>query len=73
MKNKINEIIENANLKTRQITVTETHGSNKNETSVIIQYWDPLHLRWTTYPEAISGHIYNILEPIISEAIKIYY
>jgi hypothetical protein len=69
MKQQIKEIIETANLKTRQITVTETHGSAKNETSVIIQYYDPFHLHWTTYPEAIRGHIYNTLNPIIREAI----
>lgn len=70
MKQQIEKLIQTANLKRRQITFTETHGRNKNETFVTTQYYDPLHNHWTTWQEAMRGHIYQTLNPIINEILR---
>ena len=70
MKQQIEKLIQTAKLKARHIETTGVHGSDKNETIKITQYYDPLHHHWTTWQEAMRGHIYQTLNPIINEILR---
>ena len=66
----ISQIVSEAELESKTVIGVGYHGSCKGDEIVYTVWYDPKNLIWTTKPEALKGHIFLKLSPIIRKVIK---